>query len=70
MTLDFCTGCGAGCGAGYLVFPTKLIIVELAEEGCRHCGGREFKTMMAEEGCEWRSRQWPHRYYWIRRIPC
>jgi hypothetical protein len=62
MTFDFCTG----CGADYLVFPTKLIIAELAKEGCRHCNGREFKTMTAEEGCTWRRQKWPRRYhYWI-----
>lgn len=58
MTFDFCIG----CGADYLVFPTKAAIVDIAEEGCPHCGGLEFKTMTAEEGCNWRHLQWPKQW--------
>lgn len=50
LKFDFCTG----CGADYIVFPTRSIFTVLREQGCCHCGNKNYKSMTAEEGIRWR----------------
>ncbi len=58
IIFDFCTG----CGADYFVFPTRLAFTDLQKQGCPNCGGKEYVSYSASEGCFWRWGKWPTKW--------